>query len=52
MRIGIVTEYYRPWPGGISEHVHHEAEELALRGHDVSILTGPAKAGGATRGHG
>jgi phosphatidylinositol alpha-mannosyltransferase len=42
VRIGIVTEYYRPWPGGISEHVHHEAEELGRRGHDVSILTGPA----------
>ncbi len=42
MRIGIVTEYYRPWPGGISEHVHHEAEELRKRGHRVFILTGPA----------
>jgi phosphatidylinositol alpha-mannosyltransferase len=42
MRVGIVTEYYRPWPGGISEHVHHESVELARRGHDVSILTGPA----------
>jgi phosphatidylinositol alpha-mannosyltransferase len=45
VRIGIVTEYYRPWPGGISEHVHHEAEELGLRGHEVSIVTGPAKQG-------
>ncbi len=42
MRIGIVTEYYRPWPGGISEHVHHEAAELRRRGHEVVILTGPA----------
>jgi phosphatidylinositol alpha-mannosyltransferase len=45
MRVGIVTEYYRPWPGGISEHVHHESVELARRGHDVSILTGPASPG-------
>ena len=45
MRIGIVTEYYRPWPGGISEHVHHEAAGLRRRGHDVLILTGPATAG-------
>jgi phosphatidylinositol alpha-mannosyltransferase len=45
MRIGIVTEYYRPWPGGISEHVHHEAEELAVRGHDVKVITGPATGG-------
>ena len=42
MHIGIVAEYYRPWPGGISEHVHHQAEELERRGHTVTILTGPA----------
>lgn len=45
MRVGIVTEYYRPWPGGISEHVHHQADELERRGHEVVILTGPATAG-------
>jgi phosphatidyl-myo-inositol alpha-mannosyltransferase len=45
MRIGIVTEYYRPWPGGISEHVHHEAEQLGVRGHDVKVITGPAAPG-------
>jgi len=43
MRIGIVTEYYRPWPGGISEHVHHEACGLRDRGHQVTIVTGPAR---------
>ncbi len=42
MHVGIVAEYYRPWPGGISEHVHHQAEELERRGHAVTILTGPA----------
>ncbi len=42
MRIGIVTEYYRPWPGGISEHVYHEALELRRRGHKTIIITGPA----------
>jgi len=45
MRVGIVAEYYRPWPGGISEHVHHQAVELERRGHDVTIVTGPAPAG-------
>ncbi|MDE0884079.1 MAG: glycosyltransferase family 4 protein [Myxococcota bacterium] len=45
MRIGIVTEYYRPWPGGISEHVHHQAEELSARGHEVKVITGPATPG-------
>ena len=47
MRIGIATDYYRPWPGGISEHVHHEAEELRKRGHSVTILTGPASGEGS-----
>ena len=42
MRIGIVTEYYRPWPGGISEHVYHEAKELRRRGHKAIVITGPA----------
>lgn len=44
MRVGIVTEYYRPWPGGISEHVHHQAIELTRRGHPVTVFTGPAPA--------
>lgn len=42
MRVGIVAEYCRPWPGGIAEHVHHEATELRRRGHKVVVLTGPA----------
>lgn len=41
MRIGIVSEYVRPWPGGISEHVHHEAEGLRRRGHWVQVISGP-----------
>jgi phosphatidylinositol alpha-mannosyltransferase len=45
VRVLIVSEYYRPWPGGISEHVHHEAVELTKRGHEVQILTGPASRG-------
>ena len=49
MRVGIVAEYYRPWPGGISEHVHHQAEELERQGHDVTILTGPAPNGWTDR---
>ncbi len=43
MRIAIASEYARPWPGGISEHVHHEARELARLGHEVAVLTGPAR---------
>jgi len=41
MRIGIVSEYVRPWPGGISEHVHYEAAGLQKRGHHVQIYSGP-----------
>jgi phosphatidyl-myo-inositol alpha-mannosyltransferase len=40
VRVGIVTEYARPWPGGISEHVHHEALELRASGHTVTVITG------------
>ena len=42
MRVGLVAEYCRPWPGGIPEHVHHEAAELRRRGYKVVVLTGPA----------
>lgn len=40
MKIGIVSEFYYPWPGGISEHIYHLARELRSRGHTVKILTG------------
>ena len=39
MKIGIVTQAYYPYPGGVSEHVHHTAEELRGRGHDVRVIT-------------
>ena len=39
LRIGIVTEYYYPLLGGISENVHHTATELARRGHSVTIIS-------------
>jgi len=39
MKIIIVTEYYYPVLGGISEHVHHTAMELNRRGHDVVLMT-------------
>lgn len=47
MRIGIVSEYCRPWPGGISEHVHHEAIELRRRGHSVLVVSGGGGDGAA-----
>lgn len=39
MRIGIVSEYYYPLLGGITEHVHFFSKELARLGHDVTIIT-------------
>jgi phosphatidylinositol alpha-mannosyltransferase len=39
VRIGIVSDYYYPQLGGITEHVQGQATELARRGHDVTVLT-------------
>jgi phosphatidylinositol alpha-mannosyltransferase len=40
MRIAIVTDYYYPLLGGITEHVYGQATHLAARGHDVTVVTG------------
>ena len=40
VRIAIVTDYYYPHLGGITEHVHGQATELTRRGHDVTVVTG------------
>lgn len=39
MKIGIVTEYYYPLIGGITEHVHHYYLELKKLGHEPVIIT-------------
>ncbi len=39
MKIAIVTDYYYPQLGGITEHVHGQATELTRRGHEVTVLT-------------
>lgn len=39
MRIAIVSDYYYPQLGGITEHVHGQASELVRRGHTVTVLT-------------
>ena len=39
LRICLVSAAYRPYPSGVSEHVHHLAEALRDLGQDVSILT-------------
>jgi len=39
VKIGIVSQSYYPRYGGVTEHVHHTARELRVRGHDVTIIT-------------
>ena len=39
MKIGIVSEYYRPTVGGIQEHIRHFAVAARRLGHTVRILT-------------
>jgi phosphatidylinositol alpha-mannosyltransferase len=39
MKIGIVSSYFYPWYGGITEHVYHQYRELKRRGHDVRVIT-------------
>lgn len=45
LKVAIVTEYYYPLLGGITENVHHTALELTARGHDVTIITSRVKNG-------
>ena len=39
MKIGLVTPYVYPLPGGVNEHVRFLYENLRLNGHDVRIIT-------------
>ena len=39
MRLAIVSEHYYPQLGGITEHAHGQATELARRGHEVTLIT-------------
>jgi len=45
LKIGIVTEYYYPLLGGISEHVHNTALQLRDKGHTVKIITSHVNGG-------
>lgn len=48
LKIGIITEYYYPLLGGISENVHHTASELMARGHAVTIISATPPGNGFT----
>lgn len=39
MKVGLVTPYVYPVPGGVNQHVRYLYENLRKRGHDVRILT-------------
>ncbi|MDG5814753.1 glycosyltransferase family 4 protein [Chitinispirillales bacterium ANBcel5] len=39
MKIAIVSPYFYPWYGGITEHVYHQYKELKRRGHQVKVIT-------------
>jgi len=39
LRIALVSEYYYPHFGGVTEHVHFLSRELRERGHHVDIVT-------------
>ena len=39
MKIGLVSPYVYPLPGGVTQHVKHLYENLRLRGHDVRIIS-------------
>jgi phosphatidylinositol alpha-mannosyltransferase len=39
MKIGLVTPYIDPLPGGVNQHVRYLYENLRLRGHDVRIIS-------------
>lgn len=45
MKIGIVSPYFYPWYGGITEHVYYQYNELKKRGHDVKVIS-PFDGGG------
>ena len=39
LRVAMVSEYYYPHLGGVTEHVHYLSRELRRLGHHVDILT-------------
>jgi len=39
VKVALVTEFYYPHLGGVTEHVHHLARYLTARGHGVRVVT-------------
>jgi phosphatidylinositol alpha-mannosyltransferase len=38
MKIALVSPYDYPYPGGVTEHIHHLEKEFVRRGHVVKII--------------
>jgi phosphatidyl-myo-inositol alpha-mannosyltransferase len=51
LKIGIVSPYGFPHPGGVNEHVRHHYEELRSLGHDAWIITPKYGAERDSEGH-
>ena len=51
LKIGIVSPYGYPHPGGVNEHVRHTYEALRRMGHDVWIVTSKYGRERRTEGH-
>jgi len=51
LRVGIVTQAYRPAVGGVTEHVAATARVLRLRGHDVTVVTSRFRAASEPEPH-
>ncbi len=49
MKVGVVSEFYYPLWGGVSEHIRAVGNALAARGHEVTVITShmPGKNGNA-----
>lgn len=50
MRVGIITQYYFPLTGGISEHVYHLADHLRQLGHEPTVITSRCFGGNGSYG--
>jgi phosphatidyl-myo-inositol alpha-mannosyltransferase len=51
LKVGIVSPYGYPHPGGVNEHVRHTYEAMRRLGHDVWIITSKYGKERETEGH-
>ena len=51
LKIGIVSPYGYPHPGGVNEHVRHTYDAMSRLGHDVWVITSKYGRERASEGH-